>query len=240
MNAPHQTGDITASLLPSRSTRTHTRGAIVGWALLVWFVADLPTDLIALLSKRFVWTEYLIFDSILVAASLLLLRRDSTLPKDAGICLPYRSIKWAPNLVALVGLNTAASMILFAAHAPGTILNSLPLWKHLIVACFTAPIAEELFMRGWFQTAFLQATNMTRPVSAILASATLFAAMHSLVSLSLVRNLLTVIAAFLGGLVLGRVRQQSGSVIPAMFMHSIFNASGWLVAKPIWHLFHQG
>jgi membrane protease YdiL (CAAX protease family) len=210
----------------------------VGWALFVWFVADLATSLLALLAKDFVeshqWTELLVFDSTLVIASILLLHRDNMPRKVAGICSSAHPFPWFWNVTFLIGLNTVASVLLLAAKAPNTMLSSLSTGQNLVWVCVFAPLSEELFTRGWFQSSYLRAGGVAGPTSAILASATLFAAMHLFVSTSLLRNAVTVVAAFLSGLIYGRVRQASNSLFPVVIMHSVFNAWGWFIVQPIW------
>jgi membrane protease YdiL (CAAX protease family) len=135
-----------------------------------------------------------------------------------------------------VGLNIVASTVLFAAKAPDSMISSLSIGQKLLWLCIFAPLAEELFMRGWFQSTYLRVAGPAGATSAIVMSATLFAAMHVFVSTSWSRIIVTVVTAFLSELIYRRVRQASGSLLPAVVMHSVFNASGWLVAKPLWSL----
>ena len=180
------------------------------------------------------WTKLLVFDSTLVIASILLVHRDNMPRKVAGICSSARPFPWFWNVTFLIGLNTVASILILAAKVPGTMLSSLSTGQTLLWVCVFAPLAEELFTRGWFQSSYLRAVGVAGPTSAILASATLFAAMHLFVSASLLRNAVTVVAAFLSALIYGRVREASSSLFPAVIMHSVFNAWGWLIVQPIW------
>jgi len=216
---------------------------IVGWAFLVWFTAAFSAAIFAFLNKDFdghSWGTLLVLNSMLALGSGLLLVRDRITWKAAGICFPKRSISWPLSVAALVVVQLLGSSILFLLNAPDSFVSSLSIGQRLLWVCAVAPVTEEAFARGWFQGAYFRAVGSGRANSTLLASAAVFAGMHVLVSTSLLRTSVTVIAAFLSGIIYARVRQASGSLIPAVLMHSGFNLSGWIMAKPLWLLLSRG
>jgi membrane protease YdiL (CAAX protease family) len=150
--------------------------------------------------------------------------------------LPTQPISWLLNLAILLGVQIAGSVVLFAVNAPDSSVSSLSFGQRLLWICALAPIAEEFFLRGWFQTAYMRAPARGKAISGMVASAAFFAWMHLFVSTSLVRMVVTVASAFLSGLVYAKVRQASRSLFPSILMHAAFNISGWLMARPLWIL----
>ena len=218
--------------------RYHTRFAIAAWALITWMTANIAAILVGIIAKSsgafHPWSEMFAFESTLAIGSVVLLRRDGITARVAGIGPGVHSFPWFRNLALLVGLNTTVNIFIFAVNAPDTTLSTLSAWQRVLWACIIAPCSEELFARGWFQTSYQNALGISRSHSAVLASATLFAVMHVSNSDSSLRTMATVAAAFLSGLIFARVRQVCGSLLPGVILHSVFNASGWLIAKPLW------
>ena len=220
--------------------RKSSRIVVVGWACLLWFTSVFAYGLVSELDKAFVrnhaWGELLVVDGTWVLGSFLLLARGRISWQAAGVCLPVQPVSWLFNIAALVGVQLIGSTILFALKAPDSFVSSLSLGQRLLWTCALVPASEELFMRGWFQTAYTRAIGPAKAASAVLVSAAFFAGMHLFASTSPLRTAVTVFAAFLSGFVYARVRQASGSLLPAIVMHSAFNASGWLMATPLWLL----
>jgi membrane protease YdiL (CAAX protease family) len=226
------------SVAADSSARHSNQGVrrIVIWSFLVWFTSVFSAAIFAFLHKDFNGRSLgtlLVLDTMLAMGSGLLLRRNRISWKAAGICLPEGSISWAFNLSALVVVQLLGSSILFLLKAPDSYPSSLSIGQRLLWMCAAAPVTEEIFSRGWFQTAYFRAVGTGRTNSTVLASAAVFAGMHVFVSASLLRTSVTVIAAFLSGIVFARVRQASGSLVPAVLLHSCFNLSGWIAAKPL-------
>jgi membrane protease YdiL (CAAX protease family) len=200
----------------------------------------LATVILFLLSKssfeRHAWVQFLIVDVTFVFGSILLLTRDKITLQEAGCSTPTQPISWLLNLAILSGVQIAGSVALFAMNAPDSFISSLSFGHRLLWICGLAPIAEEFFLRGWFQTAYMRALARGKAISGIVASAAFFAWMHLFVSTSPVRMVVTVASAFLSGLVYAKVRQASRSLFPSILMHAAFNISGWLMARPLWIL----
>jgi len=100
-----------------------------------------------------------------------------------------------------------------------TELRRLPLPLLLAMVAIVPGVCEEFFFRGLLFSAFRQALSATRT---IVAAALLFGLFH-VVSGNAFLPERFLPSVFLG-LILGWVRWKSGSVIPAMIMHSMHNA----------------
>jgi membrane protease YdiL (CAAX protease family) len=237
-NPGHAVGS--ADVSSSSLTRKSSRIAIVGWASLLWLTSVFAYGVLIILDKAFVhnhaWGELLVVNGTWVLGSFLLLARDQISWQAAGVCLPAQPISWPLNIAVLVGVQLVGSTILFALKAPDSFVSSLSPGQRLLWICALVPASEELFMRGWFQTAYARTIGPAKATSAVLVSAAFFAGMHLFASPSPMRTAVTVFAAFLSGLVYAQVRQASGSLLPAVVMHSAFNVSGWLMARPLWLL----
>jgi len=121
------------------------------------------------------WGELLVVDGTWVLGSFLLLARGRISWQAAGVCLPVQPVSWLFNIAALVGVQLIGSTILFALKAPDSFVSSLSLGQRLLWTCALVPASEELFMRGWFQTAYTRAIGPAKAASAVLVSAAFFA-----------------------------------------------------------------
>ena len=95
----------------------------------------------------------------------------------------------------------------------GKLLSILPV-------VILAPLAEELFFRGWLYTSL---RNSFRPSTAIAVTTILFALAHS------DGGLLYPAAVFIPGLVLALVREYTGSVLASFAVHALYNGWAWLL-----------
>lgn len=112
---------------------------------------------------------------------------------------------WAAPVLVFCALAFAASRLLPSAQT-----DVLTGWE-LLRVCIAAPIAEELVFRGAVQ-------GFLRPLggqAAVVAAAALFAVQHG--------GAAGVLYAFCTGLVLGWLRERSGSVLPCILLHSVNN-----------------
>lgn len=99
---------------------------------------------------------------------------------------------------------------------------SLPVWKLLVYFAIGAPIQEETIFRGVMQGAAMRGSVVLRCGRAAISGATLFvAAIFGLVHFEV--SVVTAIAAFVLGLAAGELRYRSGSLIPAIIAHALFN-----------------
>lgn len=109
---------------------------------------------------------------------------------------------------------------------------SLPWWKAVLYFVLGAPLQEEIIFRGLIQGGVARtapgdlAVGTIRISNATLIVATLFAAVHLEVAV------FTAVAAFVLGVIAGELRKRSGSLIPAVIVHILFNAGSffWIAA----------
>ena len=103
-------------------------------------------------------------------------------------------------------------------------------WGWILMACAAigAPIAEELVWRGGLQSALLRASQelgRPRPWFAILATSVLFATIH--ISVVPPHALPTLFAL---SVVLGLVRERTGSLLAPIIVHAMFNGANLVAA----------
>jgi len=134
-------------------------------------------------------------------------------------------IRWALG----IGVPLAASLGLldhFCGGEGGGPLSgfSLPIWASVLYFGLGAPLQEEAIFRGLIQTAVrrtapgdFRIVGGARISIASLAVAVLFGVVHIPV------GLFTAVIAFVLGVVAGELRERSGSLIPPIIVHSLFN-----------------
>ena len=155
-------------------------------------------------------------------------RRGWLVAADFGLRWPARSYLLHSMLLA-IPLSALTAWALSHAHEPGP-LGGLSLAPWLLYLCFAigAPIQEEMIFRGLLQSTLarsLACAPRVAGISGTLASLTiaaLFGAIH------LVVGPWTALAALVLGVLAGELRRRSGSLLPAIVCHSIFNLGGML------------
>jgi uncharacterized protein len=88
----------------------------------------------------------------------------------------------------------------------------------VLAGAVLAPIAEELFFRGFVFRSYL---SMRGPLVAYPLSSLLFATLHL--------NLPALLPIFVLGLLFAAAYQRTGSIVPSMVGHALFNAIGFAV-----------
>lgn len=136
------------------------------------------------------------------------------------------------ELAALLGLPLAiaASWLGHLLPAKGAIDTSgFPLWMLWLYFGVGASIQEEVIFRGLLQS-FLEQRWTTRFLvfraslsPAVLFTATLFGIIH------LGSGPIVIAGAIVLGLVAGELRRRSGSLLPAVIIHALFNVPGLLL-----------
>lgn len=101
-------------------------------------------------------------------------------------------------------------------RSPGDALLSLA------AVAFVPAVCEELLFRGVLLPAFL---TRQRPAAAVFVSAALFASLHVLPTSDGGVSLYQVPQALLVGVVLGVLRLRSGSLLPGILAHALYNAT---------------
>jgi membrane protease YdiL (CAAX protease family) len=142
---------------------------------------------------------------------------------------PYRYLLYA----LLMALPLSALIVLIQIHVGESgSLSGLQLAPWQLYLCFglAAPVQEEAIFRGLLQSALAKslasvpARVAAHGLVASLAVALLFGAIHLKV------GRLTAIAALTLGVLAGELKRRSGSLLPSMVCHAIFNLGGLLLA----------
>ncbi|MBY0421545.1 MAG: CPBP family intramembrane metalloprotease [Parvularculaceae bacterium] len=141
-----------------------------------------------------------------------------------GLRTPSAPWLAAGCLAGVIGGGAAAAMSL-AFPSPSPIdLGALAPWMIFLFFCVLAPVQEELIFRGLLQSLLMRRA----PVSGagalfpVVAIATLFGLIH------FDSGPATVAGAFGLGLIAGELRRRSGSIVPGIVAHALFNATSTL------------
>ena len=125
-------------------------------------------------------------------------------------------------------LTSAAIMLAFGGAEQSPAIRSLserliglirqyPWWVSWTLMALLPPVAEELLFRGWLLSALLgQRPSRGRLAAAVVVQAALFAVAHVLPE--------RMPATFSLGLVAGCLRLATGSILPAIVLHSVHNS----------------
>jgi membrane protease YdiL (CAAX protease family) len=135
------------------------------------------------------------------------------------------------GLVFALGLKALSRILPLGASAD---LGALKQWQVILFFWIAAPVQEETIFRGLIQSVVQTRNPLEFSVGvgdfklpfAVLVSALLFAAVHIAtvrLGASLSEALFVVCGAFVLGIVAGWLRWKSGSLLPAILLHAIFN-----------------
>ena len=224
---------MTSSIPPVRRPALPRAIAIL---LLLFLAAYIPAFAIAgglhLPLERTVPVVMLVSVAIASVMIGVIIRRSRLDAVTFGFCWPpIRYLGW--SLLFAVPLSAAIAWMLAHASEPGPLAGlSLAPWQVYLYFAVGAPIQEEVIFRGLLQTTLawnlavtpqFVATSSTA-VAAALAVALLFGVIHLMV------GPLTALGALVLGVLAGELRRRSGSLVPAVICHSIFNLGGILWA----------
>jgi membrane protease YdiL (CAAX protease family) len=167
--------------------------------------------------------------SLAIALVLIfILARHTAGVSEFGLCIP--KIRYVGSALLLgLPLAFAAGWLSHLFPAKGPIdTSAFPRWMLWLYFGVGASIQEEVIFRGLLQS-FLQQrwrtifTIFSASLSpAVLFTATLFGIIH------LGSGLIVIAGAFVLGLVAGELRRRSGSLLPAVIVHALFNVPGLL------------
>ncbi len=190
-------------------------------------------------SVEFVATNALMLHgvSIAVLATILLVSRATTMAHERaraprGILVGVLAAVLAAAPLLAIGIFTVFVVTLIKGAAPDVIAHELLKmlrdhqgdgwgWALMASAAIGAPIAEELLWRGGLQSALLRASQELgppRPWLAIGITSALFALVHLSVAPVHALPMLFVLS-----LVLGFVRERTGSLLAPIVVHALFN-----------------
>ncbi|HVR45498.1 MAG TPA: CPBP family intramembrane glutamic endopeptidase [Candidatus Binatia bacterium] len=176
---------------------------------------------------------FIIFVSASVALMLMFALQTPLRATLADFGLRWSSKRDLAMAFALaVPFAAAVAGVLSRVHEPGPLAGlTLPPILAWLYFGLCAPLQEELIFRGLLQTVLARnlsaaaETSVRASVGAVAGSALLFAIVHFAV------GPWTAGAALALGVLAGELRQRSGSVIPAVIVHVVFNVPGLLMAS---------
>jgi len=167
-----------------------------------------------------------VLDAVLVAVVYFRVVRPGVITwADMGLSAARLATAWRIGPLAALALFAVVAALELALKALGVQqtqleslqwLHSVPLWLFVLVAltaAVLAPIAEEIYFRGYVFRAYYEQKG---PLQAYLFSAALFALVHL--------NLPAFLPIFAVGLFLAYVYRRTGSVLPGMLAHAFNNA----------------
>jgi membrane protease YdiL (CAAX protease family) len=149
----------------------------------------------------------------------------------AAFGLALSSIRWIV-LAFAVGLPLALGAAWLASAFPSPApfdVASLPRWQQALFFLVAAPVQEEVIFRGLVQSVLQERWSGTFAIRgarlsiAVICTAVLFAIVH------FGSGLATVAGALMLSILAGEMRRRSGSLVPAMVVHSLFNVAAMLV-----------
>ncbi|MEY2486287.1 MAG: protease family protein [Verrucomicrobiota bacterium] len=137
---------------------------------------------------------------------------------------PPRYLTGATVLGLALGFGLTFLSHLFPSKPPFDVSSFAP-WKIALYFLLGASIQEEIIFRGliqsmmarWWKARFSFASGSCS--GAVAFSAALFGVIHS------ESGLLVVLSAIVLGLVAGELRRRSGSLLPAIIVHALFNGA---------------
>lgn len=132
----------------------------------------------------------------------------------------------APSVLLLSELDNVVQLLLPRAQAASTEVAPLALLEFGLFSVLLRPALEEFFFRGVLQQGVTAALGRLRGVAFVAA---LYATVHgTLMATDASSALSLVIQALLEGLVLGLLREASGSILPGMVLRALVGGIGML------------
>lgn len=170
-------------------------------------------------------------DAVLVGVVYVLVVRPGVITwRDMGLSRALLPTAWRAGPLAAVGLFVSVAAIEIVLKALGVQqtqveglqwLRELPLWLFLLVAltaAVLAPIAEEIYFRGYVFRAYYEQKG---PLQAYIFASALFASVHL--------NLPAFLPIFAVALFLAYVYRRTGSILPGMLAHAVNNTIAFAV-----------
>ena len=147
--------------------------------------------------------------------------------RAAGFLMP-RNTNWRKVILPGLALGAASTLAIRLSHSEGLapMLKGYPFLAIVLVIWFGSSISEEIFARGWFQSYIASSTAYAAPLSALL-----FATLHlRLLKAGVEPRAVAIlfIGTLLLGLLAGRFREESKSLLPPIAVHMAFNVGGLL------------
>lgn len=204
----------------NKNAAIQNRSKAIGLVLLLFVVVYAPASAVAHVPLDLA-VPITIVVSLGVATGLIAFFIRSGRMSMAAFGLRLSTIRHTAVALAIgVPLGLAAAWLTGHSHEAGPLTGlSIPVWLSVLYFGIGAPIQEEVIFRGLLQS-MLAKSFAPPPASthtAPLIVAVLFGAIH------LVVGPVTAICAFVLGIVAGEFRLRSGSLVPAVLVHALFN-----------------
>jgi uncharacterized protein len=169
----------------------------------------------------------ILIDATMLACLIPLYRRRAFRPRDLGLraAPPARSVGWvtlAVVVVAVVNLVWVQGLLGFKApDSLGITLrgSTFGLLSAGFVLCLSAPVAEEIFFRGFFYRALRN--TMSVPRAAVIAGV-LFGLIHGLAY-----PLDTLPPRMVFGVIACLLYERTGSLLPGIALHCLIDGGGF-------------
>jgi membrane protease YdiL (CAAX protease family) len=200
------------------------------WMFLLFLAVYVPAFvLISVLRPTGPGTVLVIIVTSFLVASLIMaifLTRHGWHREDFGlVSAGKRYLFGAFVFGGVLGLIVAVLQRVFGIASPQT-FETFALWQIVLLFWIGASIQEEIIFRGFIQsvvgrTLKNDGTLKWGPVSAAaVITAVLFAVIHVRM------GIFTACAALVAGLLAGELRARSGSILPAIIVHTMMNITG--------------
>ena len=190
------------------------------------------------------WTDFFVFEFVMLSLSIILIL---ILSKGRLKTYGFRFTKklqliWIIPIGLVIG--AIGTLIGHALKASGSdSLHGFTLFQGVVFLLVIGPITEEILHRGLFQSYLTPLKNYRiiihkiRLSIPVMSSALIFSLCH-LTALRQgadgVGTMIILITAFFAGIAAGYYREKTGSLIPAIIIHSSANAGGFMTFIIIW------
>lgn len=126
-------------------------------------------------------------------------------------------------VIAGVPIGWGLQVLINHVTKPSVLERSFPLWLTILYFVVGAAVQEEVIFRGLLQSTLARQFPKSLAVfgTSLSWAAIMVAVLFGVIHLKI--NLITAVAAFALGLLAGELRSKSGSLLPAVVVHAIFN-----------------
>lgn len=161
--------------------------------------------------------------TVIFILSAIICKSRGTLTKNFNICaqvLPLAALLGVALQIAGVFILNPAVFMDGSSLGTHVDLGNSALFQYFLVSVIFSPLAEELLFRGVIYRELRNVSPKSWVIPALISSA-LFALSHAPITL--------IVIAFASGIVFAFCTECTGSVVPAVISHSLFNASAYFL-----------
>jgi membrane protease YdiL (CAAX protease family) len=200
------------------------------WMFLLFLGVYLPAFiLISVLRPRGAGTVLLIMiTSFLIALFMMaiFLMRHGWGHKDFGLVVAGKKyLIWAFVSGGVLGLVVAFLQHVLRIPTPQT-FEAFAFWQIVLLFWIGASIQEEMIFRSLIQSVVGRTlgSNVALTWGPLSAAAVIVAVLFAVIHIPM--GMFTACAALVAGLLAGELRSRSGSILPAIIVHAMFNITG--------------